>query len=79
MDELRSHNAYTAVFHKLLDLIQQEMLIVQKGEPDGLIVPGQERARRRSSGNIARDLGSIKINCESINGYIAPATNPPGD
>lgn len=55
----------TAPFQKLLDLIEQGMVIIQK-EPESmgtspmtssLEIPRAPRPRRMSAGNIARELG----------------------
>lgn len=63
------------------------MIIVQKNETrkigvinrsrscpalEGLDGSGKERTRRRSSGNIARDLGSILVKCKTVPGYLSP-------
>ena len=73
MDELRSTYACTDFFREFLDMIQKEMLIVEPSNPS------HETVGRKSSGTIARTLGSMKINCITNPDYVARSTSLPGD
>ena len=63
IEELRSHRACNDDFRKLLKVVQDEMLVIQRPDHNRhLQVSGQEIKRRISSGHLARELGPIRSN-----------------
>lgn len=62
-------------------LIVQKKIEAREGNPapGGLLVPGKAAARRKSSGHIAVELGSIMTNCKAASNRAARAITPPGD
>ncbi|KAF1845546.1 kinase-like protein [Cucurbitaria berberidis CBS 394.84] len=78
INELRSNKACNEALRKLLEVIQQDMLVVQQVEtgaagqhaPGGLPIPLNE-TRRNSSGNVARQLSEIRTNVNRVTNPIS--------
>lgn len=58
--KLCSHPACNDGIRNLLNIVREKMLIIQKGAEDStLLLPGEVRGRRSSTGHIAQDLQDI--------------------